>query len=134
MHNRDHIHPNIRGKGALVDIIRIWQVPPQLLIHWPFFFIQEEPATADTIVGSSSKARSEGPSVISIYDTVNDILLSLRNRPENFTVSKDSQNYENWKKIMSHKNLLNTIKNGYKLEISSEPCVLCSRQEINFDN
>ena len=28
MHNRGHIHPNIRGKGAVVDIIRSWQVPP----------------------------------------------------------------------------------------------------------
>lgn len=58
---------------------------------------------------------------------------SLKHTPESFTAGNIKHFWEKWTEVTSDKNLLAIIANGYKLEFETEPCVLCSREEIGFN-
>ena len=63
---------------------------------------------------------------------VSDILLKLKNTPENFIAVKVSQHYEKWQTLTKDRYILDIVKFGYQIEFVSEPCELCNRVPINF--
>ena len=64
---------------------------------------------------------------------VSDILLKLKNTPENFIAGKVSQHYEKWQTLTKDRYILDIVKFGYQIEFVSEPCELCNRVPINFN-
>ncbi|MCG8045740.1 MAG: hypothetical protein JAY75_18865 [Candidatus Thiodiazotropha taylori] len=95
--------------------------------------MEEEPTISP--VGSQEKQEIRGSEVVEeVYDIVSVDLLSLKHRPDNFVAGNISQCYEQWLKLTSDKLILDTVKYGYEIEFMSEPCDMCNRSEIYFND
>ena len=64
---------------------------------------------------------------------VSEILLKLKNTPENFIAGKISQHYKKWQTLTKDRYILDIVKFGYQIEFVSEPCKHCNRVPINFN-
>ncbi len=67
-------------------------------------------------------------------DNVSNVLLSLKNKPDNFVAGKICENYLAWLDITSDKWILDIVKNGYHIEFMKYPLQDSLPKVIKFND